>query len=450
MTEFNKFLLWELQSRDIIDFKKIYVDMTGDLVAGLLLSELVYWYLPSKKGQENKLRVHRDDKYWIACKRIDWWERTRLSPKQIDRAVKIMEQLSIVESAVYKFGGELALHLRLIEDKFLELWQYHCSHPIDNPYVKLPKGQNIPKGKMQIAQKVTTLYTETSLTKNTNHSANASAAKAANRVADNEIISLQSLTSEQAALLRDIEAEQSITFTAISEFYSLETANELERLELIERHDCADLLWCYQMTTKGVSLLQEPIKAEKPVKTKGRKPAYVLTDADKQILQFVEKTPECYKGDIEVNIDLPLNAIDILNLLEQGYLQVQPGHVGEVYSLTDKGRKAIGAKKPVSDKQLENNRKADIALAYGEWLGTEKDIAALRNMTKTLAESLPDLTGQELKDFFSVQTGLNKNLKRMDSIMRELVIWRAGKANSSNKTGDYSELHKPTPKWVLE
>jgi len=63
--EWSNFLLWETASRDTVDFKTIYVDMADDLVAGLLLSQIVYWYLPSKEGR-SKLRVFKDGYYWIA------------------------------------------------------------------------------------------------------------------------------------------------------------------------------------------------------------------------------------------------------------------------------------------------------------------------------------------------------------------------------------------------
>jgi hypothetical protein len=55
------FLAWEAASRDTIDFKKIYVDMADDLVAGLLLSQVVYWFLPDRNGNL-KLRVRRREK----------------------------------------------------------------------------------------------------------------------------------------------------------------------------------------------------------------------------------------------------------------------------------------------------------------------------------------------------------------------------------------------------
>lgn len=142
---FAQFLAWEESSRDTIDFKKIYVDMVGDLNAGLMLSEIVYWYLPNKRG-ESKLRVEHDGKFWIACRRYEWWERTRLSPKQSDHALAILVGIHLVEKARYKFMGEIALHIRLIEDVFLSIFADALAHPAVNPYrgeiASSPKRKN--------------------------------------------------------------------------------------------------------------------------------------------------------------------------------------------------------------------------------------------------------------------------------------------------------------------
>ena len=59
MNYFDQFLSWEAKSRDIIDFKKIYVDIADDLIAGLLLSQIIYWHLPNEHGK-TKLRVQKD------------------------------------------------------------------------------------------------------------------------------------------------------------------------------------------------------------------------------------------------------------------------------------------------------------------------------------------------------------------------------------------------------
>ena len=61
----NEFIAWELASRDTIDFKMIYVDISGDVIAGLLLSQIIFWNLPDKKG-DTKLKVLKKGKRWLA------------------------------------------------------------------------------------------------------------------------------------------------------------------------------------------------------------------------------------------------------------------------------------------------------------------------------------------------------------------------------------------------
>lgn len=137
----DSFLQWERASRDTIDFKKIYVDMVGgDVLAGLVLSEIVYWYLPTRSGG-SKLRVERSGKFWIAVHRYEWWDRTRLSPDQSDRVLKILIDCGLIEKDVFRFGGDPTIHIRLIEERFLELWKCFASNPPENPYLPAPKPE---------------------------------------------------------------------------------------------------------------------------------------------------------------------------------------------------------------------------------------------------------------------------------------------------------------------
>src|SRR3990167_5871971 len=85
--DFNAFLRWEAKTRDTLDIKKTYIDMAGDLVAGVLLSQIVYWYLPSKDGK-SKITIHKNEKEWIAKSRHELWDECRVSPKQVDRALR--------------------------------------------------------------------------------------------------------------------------------------------------------------------------------------------------------------------------------------------------------------------------------------------------------------------------------------------------------------------------
>lgn len=126
MTEdaFERFLRWEQASRESIDFKTIYVDMTSDLIAGLLLSQIVYWRLPDKKRKaKTKLRIERDGHVWLAKGYGDWWEEIRITEKQARRALEILEVRGLVSKAIYKFAGAPTTHIRINEEAFSDAWE---------------------------------------------------------------------------------------------------------------------------------------------------------------------------------------------------------------------------------------------------------------------------------------------------------------------------------------
>jgi hypothetical protein len=116
------FYKWEETSRDTVDFKKIYVDIADDLIAGLLLSQIIYWHLPSNSGK-SKLRVQKEGKTWLAKSRTDWWDEVRITPKQFDRASRLLKEKNIIETKLFKFNGIPTVHIYLNEERFLELWE---------------------------------------------------------------------------------------------------------------------------------------------------------------------------------------------------------------------------------------------------------------------------------------------------------------------------------------
>jgi hypothetical protein len=157
MKDFDQFVLWERATRDTIDVKKTYIDMVGDLVAGILLSQIVYWYLPKEDGS-SRLRVEKDGHLWIAKGREDWWDETRISPKQFDRCIKILEDHGLVVKETFKFDSSPTVHIRLIQERFMELWNEQINKPIENPYKKKRKEREeekkrITEGKNDFPQK---------------------------------------------------------------------------------------------------------------------------------------------------------------------------------------------------------------------------------------------------------------------------------------------------------
>jgi hypothetical protein len=136
---FNDFLVWEASTKDTIDFKKIYVDIAGDLNAGLVLSEIVYWYLPSRETGTSKLRVQKNGKFWMARRRYEWWDRTRMTPKQADTAISKLIEAGLIEKDRFKFKGEPTVHIRILEENFLDKLDATLRNPTQNPF--LPKGE---------------------------------------------------------------------------------------------------------------------------------------------------------------------------------------------------------------------------------------------------------------------------------------------------------------------
>ena len=121
MSDWNAFIVQEQISNERVDFKPIYVDMAGDLVTGLLLSQIVYWHLPTKGG-DSKLKVKKDGYYWIAKKYTDWYAECRITERQARRAVEILEEKGILISKVYGFAGAPTTHLRIVQEEFLSRW----------------------------------------------------------------------------------------------------------------------------------------------------------------------------------------------------------------------------------------------------------------------------------------------------------------------------------------
>lgn len=163
--DFNNFKQWEKASRETIDFKTIYVDIAnGDIISGLLLSQIVFWFLPDKNGR-SKLRAYKDGKYWLAKQRTDWYGEIRVSPKQYDRAIKILEDLGLVVVDNSLFDGKktpfIWLNGEILAQKVNEILLQRAESS-----AVLPKGKNrfSPKGKIGFDERsipITETTTET-------------------------------------------------------------------------------------------------------------------------------------------------------------------------------------------------------------------------------------------------------------------------------------------------
>lgn len=146
--KWEEFLFEESESKDSVDFKKIYVDMAGDLKAGLMLSQIIYWYLPGKT--DTKLRIERYDGFWLAKQRTDWWDEVRLTQKEVIRATQILKDAGLIKVSYHFFKGLKQTHIQLVQEKFLESYLYFTENPPQNPYSEPDDTKGItpviPKG----------------------------------------------------------------------------------------------------------------------------------------------------------------------------------------------------------------------------------------------------------------------------------------------------------------
>ena len=121
MNSFNDFLSRERVKLFTSNNYLVYVDITGDLNAGLLLARIIYWYLPNQKG-ESKLRIKRDGFNWIAKANSDWYKETGLTEWKVPRALDILEDKGLIEKRIFKFNGAPTIHIRIIEENFLSAY----------------------------------------------------------------------------------------------------------------------------------------------------------------------------------------------------------------------------------------------------------------------------------------------------------------------------------------
>lgn len=101
-------------SQDAINVSRIYVDMAGDLIAGVMLSEIVRAHLPGYDGEA----VDQAGDRWVVMSQDDWWSVCRMTPKQARRARKVLEDKGLIVTAVYQHHGAPTTHLRVNWDKF--------------------------------------------------------------------------------------------------------------------------------------------------------------------------------------------------------------------------------------------------------------------------------------------------------------------------------------------
>lgn len=108
------FYAWHHMQNDVIEFKKIYVDISGSLNSGLLLSYILECCYTCKKCRKI------EGELWVVAKREDWWEECRLTVKEYDSACKMLVNKGLVIKKILRYGDDVMTHLRINEEIFIK------------------------------------------------------------------------------------------------------------------------------------------------------------------------------------------------------------------------------------------------------------------------------------------------------------------------------------------
>ena len=115
INNFEQFLRWEAAEQDALKIKLQYIDITEDIVAGLLLNQIMSLY-STKQQDKVKHFVKKEGQWWLTRKRDDWWDDCRITPRQFDRAIGNLINKGLVEKRLFRFDGSPTVHIRLLTD----------------------------------------------------------------------------------------------------------------------------------------------------------------------------------------------------------------------------------------------------------------------------------------------------------------------------------------------
>lgn len=106
--------------RGVFLYRDYVTLLDDDVMAALMLSQIVYWCLPSQKTGGPKLQVRKwhpavnHEVFWLAKSHQHWKEECGFSRKQTLRCLKVLKEFGLIETHVYRFNGSPVVHVRLL------------------------------------------------------------------------------------------------------------------------------------------------------------------------------------------------------------------------------------------------------------------------------------------------------------------------------------------------
>lgn len=116
----NEFLYREQAYRVIGVRVELIRAMEGDVLTGMLLSQIIYWHTPAHDGS-SKLKVQQDGQLWLAKSYKEWHEEIQFSKKQTHRCLMLLESMGIIKLRIFKFNNAPTMHIQIVWDVLLPL-----------------------------------------------------------------------------------------------------------------------------------------------------------------------------------------------------------------------------------------------------------------------------------------------------------------------------------------
>ena len=108
--------------KDDIRIDRVTLEICGDLAAAAVLSKIAYWFSPSKKDGQKRLRVFKEGKHWLAKTDEQWWEECGVTGRQMKRIRKTLQDLGLIDIEHWMFAGMRTCHYHLNLDTYLKMY----------------------------------------------------------------------------------------------------------------------------------------------------------------------------------------------------------------------------------------------------------------------------------------------------------------------------------------
>lgn len=118
-TFFDAWVTAEDADRDAIRVKKIYIDINeGNLIDGVLFSQIVYWHGKNAKTGKPRLKVKHEGHLWLARKYSQWHDECRINQQTARASIDRMVKRGLLIRKVFHFDGRTTTHIRIDPAKF--------------------------------------------------------------------------------------------------------------------------------------------------------------------------------------------------------------------------------------------------------------------------------------------------------------------------------------------